>query len=161
MGLFSRVLDRRPSVKSTAMTLHAGGLVEVVGESHRQDVLRHVATQDSSEYLDDLSGRARRIAETEQRRWFRAALVCEPDNEYDRNAIAVYADGVGRVGYLSRDDAADYQPAFAALRSRGCSIGSVPAFLIGGEPGKPSLGVLLCLSSPQKVIKDLEESISS
>jgi hypothetical protein len=132
----------------------------VVGESHRQDVLRRVVTGDSSPYLDDLTGRARKIAETEQHRWFRAALVCEPSNRYDPDAVAVYADGVGRIGYLSRDDAADYQPVFTALRSRGYSVGSVPAFLIGGEPGKPSLGVLLCLSSPQKVIEDLEASIT-
>jgi hypothetical protein len=157
MGLLTRLRPSR-TYGAKALALHAEDLVEVVGESYRQDVLRRVVTGDSSPYVDDLSGRARKIAETEQRRWFRAALVCEPDNEYDRNAVAVYADGVGRIGYLSRDDAADYQPVFRALRSRGCSTGSVPAFLIGGEPGKPSLGVLLCLSSPEKVIENLEAS---
>lgn len=156
MGFLSRVLDRHSSAQANALALCADDLVEVVGESHRQDVLRRVVTGDSSPYVDDLSGWALKIAETEQHRWFRAALVPEPDNEYDDNAIAVYADGVGRIGYLSRDDAFEYQPVFIALRSKGYSVGSVPAFLIGGEPGKPSLGAMLCLSSAQKVIQDIE-----
>jgi hypothetical protein len=83
-------------------------------------------------------------------------LFCEPNNEYDGNAIAVHADGVGHLGYLSRDDAIDYQPVFAALGQRGYTVAVCPAFLIGGEPDKPSYGVLLCLSSPDRVIEDLE-----
>jgi hypothetical protein len=35
---------------------------------------------------------------------------------------------------------------------------SCPAFLIGGEPDKPSYGVMLCLSSPDKVVSDLAET---
>jgi hypothetical protein len=88
-------------------------------------------------------------------------LVHEKANEYDRNAISVWADGVGLVGYLSRDDAADYQPIFAALRRHGCETASCPAFLIGGEPAKPSYGVMLCLSSPEKVVSDLAETLLS
>ena len=76
------------------------------------------------------------------------------------NTSTISADGVGRIGYLSREAAAQYQPVFKALRSRGYAVGSVPAFLIGGEPGKPSLGVLLCLSSPQKVVKELDAPIT-
>ena len=140
--------------------MHAGQLLEVVGESHRQDALRLVATlaTDSSPYLEALSGRARKIAEGEdRRRWFRAKLICEPDNRYDRNAIGVHADGVGLIGYLSRDDAVDYQPVFAALRARRCAVAACPAMLIGGEPGKPSYGAMLCLSSPTKIVQDLDE----
>jgi hypothetical protein len=142
------------------MTVHASGLVEVVGESHRQDALRRAAaTATGAEpFVNDVSGRARKIAEVEREhgRWFRAVLVCEPGNEYDRNAIAVYADGVGMVGYLSRDDATDYQSIFAALRRHGCSAASCPAFLIGGEVSKPFYGVMLCLSSPEKIVTELE-----
>jgi hypothetical protein len=91
-------------------------------------------------------------------RWFRAALIPEPGNEYDLNAIAVYADAVGMVGYLSRDDAIDYQPVFAALKEQGCTVGACPAYLVGGEPGKPSYGAVLCLSGPDRVLRALDES---
>ena len=63
-------------------------------------------------------------------------------NPYDENAIAVHAHGVGQVGYLSRDDAFDYLDVFDALETHGVSVASCPAFLIGGEPGKPFHGVL-------------------
>ncbi|HSI97048.1 MAG TPA: hypothetical protein VK926_01695 [Gaiellaceae bacterium] len=86
-------------------------------------------------------------------------LVCESDNPVERNAIAVYADGVGHIGYLNRDDAIDYEPVFAALRKRGVTAGSCPAVLIGGEVDKPMLGVLLCLSSPTRIVQDLDESM--
>ncbi len=163
MGFLARLFVRRPTSRTAdAITLHAGQLLEVVGESHRQNALRQVASRatDCKPYLADLTGHARKIAEDESsRRWFRAVLVGEPDNKYDRNAIAVYADGVGHIGYLSRDDAVDYQPVFAALRARGSAAGTCPAMLIGGEPGKLSYGVMLCLSSPTRVLQDLNESI--
>jgi len=164
MGFLDRLRGRQSprSYTGNAITLHAGQLLEVVGESHRQDALGQVAARctDGVPYLADLSGRARKIAEGEPgRRWFRAVLICEPNNVGDRKAIAVYADGVGLIGYLNRDDAIDYQPVFVALRARGVAAGSVPAMLIGGEPGKPSYGVLLCLSSPTRIVQDLDESM--
>ena len=77
MGLLERILGRPTSRTATAMTLHASKLVEVVGESHRQDALRRVAarTSDCGPFLKELSGRTLKIAETEpRRRWFRAHL---------------------------------------------------------------------------------------
>ena len=46
MGLLDRLLSRNaPQVlKSEAITLHAGALIEVVGESYRQDALGRIAT---------------------------------------------------------------------------------------------------------------------
>ena len=118
MGFLSRLMGRPQSRTAAAMTVHAGALIAVVGESHRQDVLRRLAQQTtgSAEFLDDLSGRARKLAdEKADGRWFRAALIREPSNEWDSNAIGVWADGVGLVGYLDRDDAIDYQPIFSAV----------------------------------------------
>src|SRR5438093_980632 len=63
-----RLLGRRlTSRKADAIGVHAGDLLEVVGESYRQGALRRVAelATDSSPYLDDLTGRARKIAEGE------------------------------------------------------------------------------------------------
>ena len=143
---------------SEPVALHAGELVEVVGESYRQDALRQVAAQatDGVPFMNALSGRPRRIAEEEDRLWFRATLVREPENEHDPNAVAVHAEGVGQVGYLGRADAVAYGAVFEALAARGSSVASCPAFLIGGERELQTFGVLLCLSSPEQVVRELE-----
>jgi hypothetical protein len=80
--------------------------------------------------------------------------VPEPTNPADQYAVAVSAEGAGQVGYLSRRDARAYAPVFAALGAHGCTGGSCPAFLVGGAAGK-SYGVLLCLSAPDVVVRDL------
>lgn len=142
-----------------AMTLLAGDIVQVVGESYRQDALLRVATRCTGcgPYLDELSGYARSRAEEDlEGRWFRAALLREPDNPVDANAIAVHAVGVGHIGYLSREDAIAYSPIFSALERHGTTVGTCPAFLIGGTAGKEHYGVLLCLSSPRDVVRDLD-----
>jgi hypothetical protein len=141
------------------MTLHASEIVEVVGESYRQEALARVASgcTDRSPYLGELTGYARaRAKEDEDGRWFRALLLREPDNPVDRDAVAVFADGVGHIGYLSSEDAVEYGPVFDALGRRGRTVGACPAILIGGGPGKPNYGALLCLSAPQRVIQDLD-----
>jgi len=161
MGLLDRLRGRTgsptsPSTSVKAVAVHASDLVEVVGESDRQDALRRITSTGSSSFLADLSGYARKVAERDPNgRWFRAVLFREPHNEYDENAIAVHADGVGQVGYLSRDDAISYRGVFEALATHGISVASCPAFLIGGEAGKPSYGVILCLSSPERIVRDL------
>lgn len=48
----------------------------------------------------------------------RAALVPDPTNPHDRNAVKVIVDG-WHVGHLSRGDAAAYQPVLLALVQRG------------------------------------------
>lgn len=138
-----------------ALTLHAGGTVSVVGESHRQDALAKVALRATGPepYLDELKGRARGLARREKR-WFRAALLREPSNPYDKNAIAVHATGIGLVGYLDRQTAIDYAPVFEELSRQGYSVGACPAVVTGGGDGK-SWGVVLCMSSPEAVLGDL------
>ncbi|MGD0272456.1 MAG: hypothetical protein ABSB96_01790 [Gaiellaceae bacterium] len=168
MGFLSRRSGGIKTFKTDAMIVHAGDLVEVVGESYYQDALRCVAAIATSPepFLDELTGYARKAAEEDRgERWFRAALICEPDNKYDCNAIAIYAVGVGevgqlsgKVGHLSRDDAIEYQPVFEALSAHDCSVAACPAFLIGGTKEKPSYGVLLCLSTPERIIADLAET---
>jgi hypothetical protein len=37
-------------------------------------------------------------------------------------------------------------------------VATCPAFVIGGETGKPSYGAMLCLSTPARILRDLEES---
>jgi hypothetical protein len=139
-----------------AFSVHASDLVEIVGESHQQAALRRIKPTGSTPFLEDLSGYARKVAERETNgRWFRAVLVRESDDEHDENAIAVHADGVGHIGYLSKYGAISYQGVFKALATHGISVASCPAFLLGGEPSKPSYRVMLCLSSPERIVRDL------
>jgi hypothetical protein len=66
----------------------------IVGESRRQAVLRCLA--------GDRRSRGEFVV-------FDAAIVPEPNNLYDPNAIAVHIKGGSQVGYLSRDDAAAFR----------------------------------------------------
>lgn len=60
-----------------------------------------------------------------------AALVREPNNPEDENAVAVHING-HVVGYLPRDDAKDFQPLLQKLEKQkkvaGCS-----ALVLGGQ----------------------------
>lgn len=94
------------------------GYLGAVGESHYQPAIRAAA-----------AGYGRLC---------RATLMREPENPFDRDAVVVQINGE-TVGYLSRGDAQRYRTRLRAL-DRPIEI---PAKLIGGEPGKPSFGVLL------------------
>lgn len=103
-------------------------LVRVVGVSHYQDALRR------------LSGVA---GDEPVRHAVRAALVPEPTNPHDPNAVTVLVDGE-LVGYLSREDALRYGPAVTLLREHGRLL--VCDAVVGGR-GRASdtrnLGVFL------------------
>jgi hypothetical protein len=106
--------------------------VQVVGESHCQAALKAL-------------GGERRL--NDQPVIFTAALVPDPKNEYDPDAIRIYISGGPRVVYLSRDDAADYRDVGKALSARK-AVGLCRAKLIGGTAAKPSIGVVLDLADP-------------
>ena len=77
-----------------------------------------------------------------------AALVPEPENPHDPNAIKVTIGGT-LVGYLSRDDAVRYGPAVRLLRENGRVLAC--AAVIGGrgpDSETANLGVFLQLPSP-------------
>jgi len=59
------------------------------------------------------------------------SLVHTPNNPHDRNAVEVRA-ATGLVGYLSREDAVRYAPAFAALQQNG-RIASTTARVWGND----------------------------
>lgn len=132
-------------------------MLAVVGESYRQDTLQRVAgiATDAKPYLDDLADRPLEVAQTERRRWFRAALIREPTNPVDPQAIAVHASGVGHVAYLSRDDARRFGDVLEAAERRGFAALSCPAMLSGGDHGK-SFGVVLAISDPDDIMDDLD-----
>lgn len=88
-----------------------------------------------------------------------AALVAEPSNPHDSNAVAVYADCRGthlHVGYLSRGDALDYQGAVWKAADMGYTI-VCQAHIAGREQGSetPNLGIFLDLPTPERAVAEL------
>lgn len=119
-------------------------LVAAVGEASYQPALR------------DICG---------SKRWERvrfdctAALVAEPSNPHDANAVAVYADCRGthlHVGYLSRGDALDYQAAVWKAADMGYTI-VCQAHIAGREQGSETsnLGIFLDLPTPEGAVAEL------
>lgn len=122
------------------LELPSDGFCAVAGESHYQEALR--ATRSICE------------GEFEGRPCFTAALVPEPENEYDANAIAVYSP-TGKLGYLPRDRAGDYRRLFVELTRRGYHGGGCAAHLTGGDGGK-SFGVVLRLADVDDCLDALD-----
>jgi hypothetical protein len=110
----------------------------LVGESFRQPALKA---------LD--AGRLQRGEPVT----FTATLT--PEAVHDPIKIRVDIQGGAQVGYLSRDAAARYRPAFAALTAQHL-IGVARATLIGGVlPDKPTIGVLLDMRDPTALLRSL------
>lgn len=133
MWILERLFGKSPR-KGTAISavdLSSGDFdLSVVGESHYQDELGRIA-----------AGRTKKRERVE----FRAVLIPELNNKFDPQAVAVHADQGSLIGYLSREDAAEYQPAIIAMKETKGHYPACRAILIGGYEGKPSIGVVLDL----------------
>jgi tetratricopeptide (TPR) repeat protein len=138
MGLLRRLVGqdsaRRTPVPqaSYVAVVRLGGShdLEVVGESHYQDELWQAIGGWSPDRV---------------RVEIEAVLVTEPDNLFDKNAISVWIGGM-RVGYLCREDAAEYRVGLLALQSRHeCQIALGGVIAGGGvrANGPGFLGVFL------------------
>src|SRR6266567_1516734 len=77
---------------------------------------------------------------------FRVFFWPEPSNSYDSNAVAVYVSGLGVIGYVPREHAAEIQSSVLKLWNHH-QIASCDAKLFGGSPGKPTLGAWLSLDA--------------
>ena len=137
MGLFKKLLGEADSPKSTgrpawmrdgvtATDCSGTASLEVVGESHYQDALRLVLNDSGPEV--------------------HALLVPEPENPYDANAVAVWANG-HKVGHLGREDAEVFQPIVQNLMDELGPI-AVGGRVVGGSKDKPSLGIWLDYDPP-------------
>lgn len=105
----------------------------MVGESHYQDALRAACGSDGRE---------------EVRRECVAALVPEPDNPHDPNAVMVQIDG-RLVGYLARADAVAYGPLVRGIAARGrTAVAEAVVAGRGAAGGTSNLGVFLRLPAP-------------
>lgn len=90
--------------------------------------------------------------------YFKAALIPEPTNQYDKNAIGVYLWAGGNwalTGYLARPAAEAYQPLFRHLATT--SEGAPPAIAcdaaLAQERG--GTGVVLHIGSPSECVVEL------
>ena len=144
--------SRTTSVELTATLLtptRMDAVLEVVGESNYQDALARVSggrTGDGPANPEQL-----------------AVLWPEPNNRYDKNAIAVKIEG-RTVGYLSRENAVRYQPvarwADTHDRKVACNATVIGGWDRGGSD-KGSFGVVLRLGSPAECVLDmLDEEIA-
>lgn len=142
----TREATRKPSPKrlprnKTLSGLHVvgrGGYPrDVVGESHCQDALAMICGGHNRDghYLE-----------------IEGELSSEPSNSYDTNAVMVSIAGK-KVGYLSREDASQYQAALEAAGHGGRSV-KVAAKVVGGwrtnQHDAGHFGVKLALPWPAK-----------
>jgi hypothetical protein len=102
--------------------------IDVVGESFRQEALRE---------LMDKVGQS----------WLAGFLMPEPLNPHDPKAVSVVAISIAEnyettvVGYLGADVAKRVQPKVVKYLNGGAVI-PILLHLVGGENGKPSIGVV-------------------
>jgi HIRAN domain len=121
--------------------------VEVAGESHYQGTLEVIAggrTINGARKPDHL-----------------AMLVPEPRNPYDPNAVRVYlGPPMGKVGYLSREDAVRYRPVIERVAWMGRVIACRASLKGGWDRGRGdsgSFGVTLHLGSPTALMLDIDK----
>lgn len=134
MGWLARLVgleEPRQQTQVDAILLEGDELVAAVGESKYQQALR---TACGSQHWEDVTYDCL------------AALVPEPSNAHDRNA----------VGYLSRGDAMDYGPALRAAGTVGKVI-ACEARIAGRGPGSETsnLGIFLQLPGPEQALRDV------
>lgn len=131
-----------PPDQRSLLTLDIGSAAmacnfNIVGESHYQGRLRNIS----------MSGRS-----------FTAVLLPEPTNAFDPNAIRVVAEGADTIGYLSKEDAVHYAPAFEVL-ARHNRVGTCRAQLTGGVDEKRSFGVLLNLRQVDELLIFIRDTL--
>ncbi|HEU4704008.1 MAG TPA: hypothetical protein VFS37_16115 [Conexibacter sp.] len=83
-----------------------------------------------------------------------AALVPEPENQHDRNAVRVEVEGQ-LTAHLARADAAQYQPLLLELRAAGYAA-LCRALIVGRDANDPdsetaNLGVCLDVASAEEL----------
>jgi HIRAN domain len=140
---------------ATAEPLAAGALLSVVGESPYKPTLEHTAAiaVQGAPPLPVGVWVANNVAKREpDLPWFQAVLVREPDNPYDSNAIAVYSPA-GKIGYLSREDAEEYQDVLIAVEQGGAHGGACSAFMQRADNG--NWGVVLAVSLPDICLREM------
>ena len=155
MGLFDSLRRKQPPPAPESVEVDSWIFddctewIAVVGESHYQAALMKISGSTRWEAV---------------RFECQAALVPEPDNAYDSNAVRVFADCRGdyiHVGYLSRGDAADYKDVVLAATRHDSTI-ACQAHIAGREQGSETanLGIFLELPTVEDCLKQLAEPMT-
>lgn len=138
MGILSWLFGRTAPAPSTLVAdiKNGPGLfgIDVVGESHYQNNLRTVGGEKG---------------ETSKRVSVEATLVLDDDNKFDKNAVAVFIDGL-QVGHLDRETAKSFREQLRKVGpGRRITAARCPAIIVGGwyrgEEDEGSYGVKLDL----------------
>jgi hypothetical protein len=133
--------EKTSTVDAVLLKERHRGFVAAVGEASYQSALREIVKQHGGPKSDGVKIEVH------------VALVPEPKNKHDPNAVSVQMEGK-KVAYLSRDDALDYQDVIEHLAKRK-RIGACRAVIIGGARDKPSYGVFLDLAEADECLDDL------
>jgi hypothetical protein len=138
--------DRRGDLPGGGFALASGPGTGVVGESHYRDAIAQVVGIRTSQAIKLVT---------------HAALVAEPDNPYDRNAVGVWIEG-RKVGHLARADAQAFAPVLARLTARGLT-GYGRADIYGGwglaGGGQADYGITLYIGGAAKQSAFLDRAL--
>jgi hypothetical protein len=116
MRLMNRLLGRDEIQRVNTVVLPGGRSVEVKGELEYQDALSTIC-----------GGKCRQG----HQKSVTAALLPEPDNRYDGNAVRVVVEK-RLVGYINRADAASYSPVLQQMQNKVNAAGACSAVIVGG-----------------------------
>ncbi len=123
--------DANKAARTGLTTTFADEWLPIAGESHYRDE------------FEALLGPSNEHGEDEQRT---ADLICEPENPYDHNAVAVWISG-RRVGFLSRDSALLYHQNFGDVSTQ--CVARITAGWDNGGPNRGDYCVRLALALRQ------------
>lgn len=132
-----------PPVGSPVEPWASGGVsrVNAVGESKYPDGFRGAL----ADFRQPLTAQGGELTGA------RAAVVTDPSNPYDANAVGVWIEGRHLVGYLPSELAAQYAPALAQLESEGSFL-RVPARVWAAERDGVFGSVSLSMPPPGGVL---------
>jgi hypothetical protein len=141
-----------------------------------EDRLQQVPVVGVSNYQPQLKRLGGRVTDDGlSRSKHEVALLPEPSNAYDSNAVRVMVLPDKLVGHLSRDNAVKYRPAIDGLAQRGFILGAV-MMLVGGEEyeewgdddddddspkrGRENIGGRLLIPAPDDVLPQFRAAFS-
>jgi hypothetical protein len=124
--------------------------LEVVGEAYRQNLITMARSPSATDLPPGMP--------PPPAGYYKAVLVPEPTNQYDPNAVRVLL-WAGRTwalaGYLSRTDAAAYQPVFRWLAAHRTSSAPAIACDAAIKSERGGAGVVLHLGTPGECMVEL------
>lgn len=126
-----------PPSDLVAYLLNGAGRVGVVSRPHHQAAMRDAVARWAAQQ-PRAPGEKIRLA---------VALLPEPGNPYDPQAVSVHIDGCGQVGHLTRTDARAYRAVLHEIDRRG-HYAVCRAAIFGGGGAALHYGVWLDLAPP-------------